>query len=353
MVNEDQLRILQQGVDAWNKWRVENPGKAIDLNNANLSRLDLSGADFRDANLCAVNFSESDLSDAKLQGADLSAASLIRSILDGAHLTKANLVGAILFKSSLRGANLYKASLYRADLTGADLSSADLSRCNLAYAILVDVDLNGANVTDCYIYGISAWGLNLCNAKQRNLVITHTSEPTITVDNLEVAQFIYLLLHNEKIRHVIDTITSKVVLILGRFSEERKAVLDAIKDELSKRDYLPVIFDFKEPASRDLTETISVLVGMARFIIVDITDPKSVPAELEHVVPGFPSVPVMPLIQCSESEYALFKSLRRRCPWVLEPYRYEDQVKLLASLSEKVVGPAEAKVKEIMPSGRQ
>ena len=49
-------------------------------------------------------------------------------------------------------------------------------------------------------------------------------ESEVTVDDLEVAQFVYLLLHNEKVRRVIDTITSKVVLILGRFSiPERKA----------------------------------------------------------------------------------------------------------------------------------
>ena len=45
------------------------------------------------------------------------------------------------------------------------------------------------------------------------------------MDDLEIAQFIYLLLNNQKIRHVIDTITSKIVLILGRFTPERKAVL--------------------------------------------------------------------------------------------------------------------------------
>jgi hypothetical protein len=33
---------------------------------------------------------------------------------------------------------------------------------------------------------------------------------------LEVAQFIYLLLHNEKIREVIDTIGKKGVLILNQ-----------------------------------------------------------------------------------------------------------------------------------------
>ena len=76
------------------------------------------------------------------------------------------------------------------------------------------------------------------------MIITPRYEPEITVDNIEVAQFVYLLLHNEKIRDVIDTVTSKAVLILGRFTAERKAVLDALREELRKRDYLPILFDF-------------------------------------------------------------------------------------------------------------
>ena len=42
-----------------------------------------------------------------------------------------------------------------------------------------------------------------------------SDEPDITVDNIEVAQFVYLLLHNEKIRDVIDTIGKKGVLLLA------------------------------------------------------------------------------------------------------------------------------------------
>jgi hypothetical protein len=47
------------------------------------------------------------------------------------------------------------------------------------------------------------------------------------------------MLHNEKIRDVIDTITSKAVLILGRFTQERKPVLEALREELRQRKYLP------------------------------------------------------------------------------------------------------------------
>jgi hypothetical protein len=84
---------------------------------------------------------------------------------------------------------------------------------------------------------------------------------------------------------VIDTITSKVVLILGRFTDERKRVLDAIRVELRRRDYLPILFDFAKPENKDLTGTVSTLAHLARFIIADLTDPSCIPYELATVVP--------------------------------------------------------------------
>ena len=149
----------------------------------------------------------------------------------------------------------------------------------------MEADLPGADLTGCYIYGVSAWNLKLERTKQQNLVITH-GKPEITVDNIEVAQFLYLLLHNQKIRGVIDTITSKTVLILGRFTDKRKAVLDALREELRKHDYIPILFDFDVPATRDITQTVSLLARMARFIIADLTDPSSIPKELEAIVPN-------------------------------------------------------------------
>jgi hypothetical protein len=142
---------------------------------------------------------------------------------------------------------------------------------------LVETDLSGANLTDCSIYGISAWGLKLEGATQLNLLITPSNESAITVDNLEIAQIIYLLLNNQKIRQVIDTITSKVVLILGRFTEKRKRVLDAIREELRRNNLTPILFDFEKPVSKDITGTVETHPRMARFIIVDLTDPSSIP----------------------------------------------------------------------------
>jgi hypothetical protein len=167
-------------------------------------------------------------------------------------------------------------------------------------------------------------------------------EPEITVDNLEVAQFIYLLLHNEKIREVIDTITSKAVLILGRFTPERKAVLDALREALRTRDRLPIVFDFTGPGSQRTDETISTLAHMARFVIADLTDAKSILQELRSIVPNSPSVLVQPILLASQEEPGMFDFFRR-FPWILEPYRYHSQEEVLAALDTQILTPVEAR----------
>jgi len=288
--------------------------------------------------------------DANLSGADLSGADLRVANLSGANLSRVDLIGANLFRANLFGAdlrvaNLSRAKLRLANLFRANLRGADLFGANLFGAALVDTDLTDADLSGCHVYGVSAWGLKLERTKQQNLVVTRPAEPEITVDNIEVAQFIYLLLRNEKIRDVINTITSKAVLILGRFTNERKAVLDALRDELRKRDYLPILFDFDVPATRDITETVSLLARMARFIIADLTDPSSIPKELEAIVPSL-AVPVQPLLEGASRPYAMFKDYWKY-DWVLPPHRYEGLDALLTSIVENVIAPAEGKVKAL------
>ena len=114
---------------------------------------------------------------------------------------------ATLQGADLSGANLSEAYLGGANLSEADLSRANLSEANLSWAALVETNLADAALIGCRIYGISAWNVKVNEGtKQQDLIITREGEPAVTVDNIEVAQFVYLLLHNEKIRDVIDTI---------------------------------------------------------------------------------------------------------------------------------------------------
>jgi hypothetical protein len=300
-------------------------------------RADLSGANLSSAKLVGVNLWRANLwgaklSNAKLNDADLGAAKLNGSDLTDADLSGAKLSFANLSKAKLRGANLADVDLQGANLTSADLTGADLSRTGL-----VETNFTKATITGCRTYGASACNVTLVGTVQHNLVITKKGEPVVTVDDLEVGQFIYLILNNTKIRNVITTITSKSVLILGRFSERQKPVLDALHAALRDSYHLvPILFDWEPSKNRDLTETVLLLANMCRFVIADLTDAKSIPQELSLIVPNLPSVPVQPIILASEHEYAMFDHWRKFSA-VLPEYRYESLQQLLDTLDTGVL----------------
>jgi hypothetical protein len=109
--------------------------------------------------------------------------------------------------------------------------------------------------------------------------------------------------------------------------------------------FAPGWFDFSVPATRDITETVSLLARMARFIIADLTDPSSIPKELEAIVPHL-AVSVQPLLEGASRPYAIFKDYWKY-DWVLPVCWYEALEPLLATLAEKVIAPAEGKVKAL------
>ena len=374
MANSEHLDVLRRGAREWNDYSEKqgfNFPNYPDLRNADLQRLDLTGVNLTRALLTGCNFRGADLSlailrGANLGGAELSSTKFIAADLREAHLNdvrltlaemqyaklesallinadlwgvkltqakmhKAELARASVWETDLRGAQMTHMNLWRASIVKSKLQEVDLSGSDMRLASFSEVDLTGATITDCYVYGTSAWNLELDRTTQRNLVITDSRKGGITVDNLEVAQFIYMLTNNKKIRDLIDTITSKAVLILGRFTTERKTVLDALRDKLRDHDYVSIVFDFEKPSSRNLTETLSTLAHLARFVIADITDAKSIPQELQRIVPDNPSLPVRPLILSSQYEYAMFNDFLDY-PWVLMPYRYKSLEELLVSL---------------------
>jgi Pentapeptide repeats (8 copies) len=248
-------------------------------------------------------------------------------------------------KPDLSRANLSGADLSGANLWGANLSGANLSEANLSRTLLIGTNLTEATLTDCTIYGIAAWNVQLENAIQKNLIITQVDEATITVDNLKVAQFIYLMLNNKEIRDVINTLTTKSVLILGRFTPERKAILDALRDALRTYNYLPILFDFEKPSHLDLTETVTTLAHLSHFTIIDFSDPKSSAHEAASIIPHC-KVAIQPIIEGLSNPYAMFTDFKLY-PWVMNLYRYSDKNMLVTSLKEHIIEPAERKAEEL------
>jgi hypothetical protein len=369
MANPEHLELLRQGVEVWNAWRAKEPSIVPDLTKAdlrraklstaylgrvnlieaNLRRATLSGADLSAAYLCRANLGGADLRTANLTGADLSGADLFGAFLRSANLAAANLYNTNLFGANLTGAHLVAANLGWANLTGADLRRANLAGANLSGTLLVKTNVADAILTGCRIYGTSAWNVELNEGtKQHGLIITPENEPEVTIDDLKVAQFVYLLLHNENIRDVIDTVGKKGVLLLGRFTEGRIAVLDRLRDELRKRGYLPIVFNFDKPETKDFTETVRLLAGMSKFVIADLTSPKSAPYELAAIV-SQTMIPFQPILAAGETPFAMLQDLWINYPdRVFRPIYYSSPDALIASVDEKIIRPAEARFVELV-----
>lgn len=148
MANEEHVKILLQGWEAWDEWSLKRFNSLSDedmegdfyvadfsgedFSGANFSQWDLGGTDFSGANLSGANLYQANFEcagfrEANLQGVDLREAELMDATLEDADLRDANLQGIGLVKVNLSKANLSRVNLSKACLQKANLSGADLS----------------------------------------------------------------------------------------------------------------------------------------------------------------------------------------------------------------------------------
>ena len=252
--------VIAQGISAWNQWRNDHPSYAwgeYDLTHIcapakyrlPISRPDLAGIDLKGRDLTGANF----------EGCILQGVDLRRALLSGANFNDADLTGANLCGASLVGSHGTNTTFRQTNLLGADCRDTCFRYCDFEHACLNEVDLRGAQVSDSLVYGIAAWAINSGNAKQSNLHITkyglgdariinssiyQLPENTATVDSIELAVLLHLLSNHPNPATILDLLSTRIVLILGRFTEERKRVLDAIREHLHGTRYCPVMFDF-------------------------------------------------------------------------------------------------------------
>ena len=144
MANPEHLAKLKEGVEAWNRWREENPSVTPDLIRAELVGATLRGANLGEADLSDANLSGANLGGTYLSGADLRGANLGGAYLSDSVLREANLRGADLSGAGIRRANLVEANLGQANLRQASLRQADLSGARFGYTSFGETRLNGA-----------------------------------------------------------------------------------------------------------------------------------------------------------------------------------------------------------------
>ena len=130
--------------------------RGVTLNGANLECANLHEADIRNGfilfrdkngNLIPMRDGAAEISDVNLSGADLSGAKLGRVIGPRTNLSNANFKNAKLVAANLADSDVRGAIFTGADLTDADMSGCVFQGANLSGAILYNTNLDGADLT--------------------------------------------------------------------------------------------------------------------------------------------------------------------------------------------------------------
>jgi uncharacterized protein YjbI with pentapeptide repeats len=135
--------------------------QALALNQLDLDQLKAANACPR-CNLSGADLTKLNLTGANLRGADLSGATLSQANLTNTDLTGANLEGAVLNSANLSGASL----------TGANLKSASLENADLSYAGFISANLEAANLKDAKLQFTNFRGANFRLTTMDNGVVT-------------------------------------------------------------------------------------------------------------------------------------------------------------------------------------
>lgn len=382
MANDEHVSILKKGVTQWNRWRDSTNNGVADLSGADLSGMKLNGVNFLRANLQGAILEKTQLEYAQLKEANLTGATLERtnlehvnarstifdeivakepnfevSTLRGARFRRARISGARFHRAYLRDANLSDAVfagcwLRFATLDGAYCRNTDFSGADLRYASMVETRLNGANLSDVHVFGISAWGVETDANTRQDLIVgldQDEREAPLRAHDLHTAQLLGLMLDGAGVRAVLDSVASKLVLILGSFSPAEKPVLDALRSSLQSHGYVAVEFDFERPSERDYAETVLTLAGLSRFVVADFTNAKEVRAEVSQARRQYMRVPILPIAREGASlPITMINTFTAEELQLL--VRYGDIDDLLQKIQPSIIRPAEERVRRIAES---
>jgi hypothetical protein len=164
VANPEHLAKLEEGVEAWNKWREENPSVKPDLSQAHLENARLFRARLENANLRLARLEDANLIGAHLENADLNTAHLENAILRRAHLENAS-----LFRAHFENADLTQSHLENAHLTEAHLENADLREADLTNSDVTGLLYTGpASLQEKRMQRFSAGGSRWWNWLRRN-----------------------------------------------------------------------------------------------------------------------------------------------------------------------------------------
>ena len=162
MANQEHIKILKQGVQAWNRWRREHPEIQPDLGRMYL----------RDAILQGFYIPGDTIMQLRFEDIDLSLTNFREAYLDGCIFSQVKFNGAFF---------------YGAHLSGLVLRDVDFSGAHLTHAVFENSDLKNVNFNHTSMGWTIFGNVNLSEAKGLETV-THHGPSTIDLDTIYHSQ---------------------------------------------------------------------------------------------------------------------------------------------------------------------
>jgi len=188
MAHPNHVEAVRSGWKEFQRWQETSQGP-IDLSEANLVGVDLSGFELKNC-----NFQRADLRNAKLCNADLSGSRMDNANLAGADLTNARMTRCEMGEVNLSGATLVKVWFDKAIvIPSKSTQPLHFVGCELGSASLRGREFRGARFDDCNLIGVVGESLDLTECSMRSVICIGAK-----LDNVP---FVEASLHNVDFSH--------------------------------------------------------------------------------------------------------------------------------------------------------
>jgi hypothetical protein len=347
--NAEVIAVLKKAAaenkHVWNNWKeAVDPGK-YRLSGVDFSTLNTPGLPGYDFLNCT--FEDCIFDNIVLFNCDFEHARFERCTFTSSVRSNGN------FRSSeFENCTFTETNFINADFRGATFRWVVMENVNFRFACLSDCKFYDSKIIGCKIYGASIWDIDAVRTEQRDLLIPNRKEngkwtgETITIDDIQLGNVIFLLLDNANYRKMFNESKKKSVLILGRFGKNLEQTINPLKNELRKRNLSPIVFDFDKPNALDLMEAIVLLAFMSKFIIADLSDATSVIGELQAILSS-QMLPVLPIIRRSSTLFSTY-AFTNKFIWIAQPLIYDEIQQVIEKFDSVIIKTAEELDREIM-----
>jgi len=200
----DYIAEIRRGSESWNDFRKTVNGAKPILRNINFATQFPNQSNvYNLPELENFNFSNCDFHSSSFRNG-----SYINCVFDFSSINFSDLVDAYFYNCTFKNSSLRVSKIGSAHFINCNFENSDLSYCSaektdftgsvfkntrLEYIRFVKCNFSDTKINYCFFYGTSTWDIIADDSIQQDIVITSNDDNLITVDNIELAQFIYLL----------------------------------------------------------------------------------------------------------------------------------------------------------------